>query len=360
MAYLGRVTPNSDGLVTAHVLAARARITAYDFDGGVEQATRAIEVAKRQGDGAAAWLATPIGALADALQGQMQYHQAAASVREEVALNTHVHGELHRDTLQSKIKLGNLLLTVGRSTEGQALHAAVREAMKADDPRFNAEWRSYAGGQLDQLLMDRGRPDLLATSLRKEVEDLRSTLPHSPLLAHRERLWAEVLAALGEVGAARATLAAAQAHWRAFSAGVDTALVDSVFALSRARLELAAGNPAEALAQLDPARPAPRAVVIAREIERARALLALDRATDALGASDAALQGLARLPVGARPVALEAEALEQRGLAWHALGDAVTARASLLQALALRRANDASGSSASARIERTLAALPRH
>ena len=208
--------------------------------------------------------------------------------------------------------------------------------------------------------MDRGRPDLLASSLRKEVDDLRRTLPHSPLLAHRERVWAEAQAALGDLGAARVTLAAAQAHWRAFAAGVDTALVDSAFALSRARLELAAGNPAAALVQLDPARPAPRAVVIAREIERARALLALDRATDALGASDAALQGLARLPVGGRPVALEADALEQHGLAWRALGDATTARASLLQALALRRANDASGSSASARIERTLAALPRH
>ncbi len=360
VAYLDRVMPNSDALVTAHVLAARARINAYDHDGGVEQATLAIAVARRQGEGSAAWLSTPIATLADALQGQMQYDQAAASVREEIALNAHVHGELHPDTLLSKLKLGNLLLTVGQSTEGRALHAAVREAMKANDPRFDAAWRSYAGGQLDQLLMDRGRPDLLAPSLRKEVDDLRRTLPHSPLLAHRERLWAEVQAALGDFGAARATLAAAQSHWRAFAAGVDTVLVDSVFALSRARVELAAGNPAEALAQLDPARPASRAVAIAREVERALALLALDRAADALAASDAALQDLARLPVGGRPVVLEAEALERRGLARRALGDVATARASLLQALALRRANDASGSRALARIERTLTALPRH
>ena len=136
VAYLGRVTPNSDGLVTAHVLAARARINAYDYDGGVEQATRAIEVAKRQGDGAAAWLATPTGTLADALQGQMQYDQAAASCAcRSIALNTHVHGEAHPDTLLSQVKLGNLLLS-DRPIEPRARHCTqpCAEAMKAGRP----------------------------------------------------------------------------------------------------------------------------------------------------------------------------------------------------------------------------------
>jgi hypothetical protein len=59
-------------------------------------------------------------------------------------------------------------------------------------------------------------------------------------------------------------------------------------------------------------------------------------------------------------VALQAGALEWRGLARRALGDGTAAQADLQQALALRRNHDAPGSMHVARLERVLAATPPH
>ena len=50
----------------------------------------------------------------------------------------------------------------------------------------------------------------------------------------------------------------ADALWRKVAAGADAARVDTGFAISRARVALAADDPSLALAQLDLARPATR------------------------------------------------------------------------------------------------------
>lgn len=312
VAFFSRWAPQSTGLVTAHLLAARARLNAQDFDGALPHANQAMAVAQRQGDAAPAWQATPTTTLADVWLGQLSLPQAEASLRSAVALNTHLGGDAGPDTLSAKVRLGNLLASLGRTPEAEPLWQAARSALRTSDPRYSAEWRSYTQGLLGQPLLERGRPDLLAPALQAEIGELQRTLPHSPLLAHRERMWAEAQAALGQFEAARHTLATAQAHWAAYAAGEAVPRVDTSFALSRARIALAEGRAAEALAQLDPARPATPRDAIARDIERARALVALGQAGPALQAADAASHALDALPPGGRPVALQAAALALR------------------------------------------------
>jgi hypothetical protein len=220
----------------------------------------------------------------------------------------------------------------------------VRAALRTNDPRHDAPMRSYMAGLLAKQMMDRGRPDQMAPQLQAEVKDLRRTLPRSPLLAHRERVWALSLAALGQLDAARQTLAVADAHWSAYAEGVATPLVNAEFALSRARVALAAGDPGAALTLLNPTQPAIASVAIERHIERARANLMLGHSDEALAAADAALLALSGLPEGGRPLSFQANALLVRGKALLATRDALGATASLESALQLRRANDLPGS----------------
>jgi hypothetical protein len=344
VAFFNRDAQDSTGLVTAQELAARAHVTNDDFEAGVNHATEAIKAAQRQGDAAAAWQATPTLTLADAHLGAMTYDKAERILRDALELNTRLGGEAHLETMTAKVRLGNLLLTLGRSTEGDALLESVRSALSTNDPRHDAQMRSYLAGLLAKQMMDRGRPDRMAAQLQAEVEDLGRTLPRSPLLAHRERVWALSQAALGQVDLARQTLAAADAHWAAYAEGVATPLVNAEFALSRARIELAAGDPGAALGLLNPAQPATTAVAIERHIERARSNLMLGRPGEALAEADAALLALSGLPEGGRPVSFQANALLMRGRALLATHDALGATASLESALALRRANDLPGS----------------
>jgi serine/threonine-protein kinase len=358
VVYLSQHPSQSDALVTAYLLAARAALSAGDPEGGEAHARQAIATAKRQGDGAAAWQATPTGALADALQLQLELDAAETAQREQVALTSHVHGDLHPDTLGARIRLGNLLLTLGRGAEGESLHETVRQALTMPDPRYSAQWRSYTAGLMGNNLLDRGRPDLLAPLLRADLINVQRTLPRAPLRAQRERVLAEALAAQGDIVGARQTLAAAREHWSQFADGSEAPRIQSLFALSQARIELAASNPAAALPLLAPERPATHIDALARQVERACALLQLGSASEAAANADAALLTLGALPGNNRPLALQASALEWRGLARRALGDVAAARTDLQQALSLRRNHDMPASIHVARIKRELAAPP--
>jgi tetratricopeptide (TPR) repeat protein len=303
-------------------------------------------------------LATPLIALADAQIRQLAFADAEASLRECLALNEHLFGVAHPDTLGAAARLGNLLLGMGRPAEGLALHARVQDAMKVDDPRRSAAWRSYTAGQVALTLTDRGRPDLQALPLSAEVADLRRTLPHAPVLAQSERNWAEALALLGDTAGAGKLLEVARGRFAGWAGGEPTPRVDTQFALTGARIALSAGNAAAAWALIGHERPAGASDALALEVERARALVGLGRAAEALRRADAALRILDAMPANARPLALQASALEWRGLARRAQGDDAAAKTDLQQALSLRRSHDLPGSIHVKRIERGLAASP--
>ena len=113
-----------------------------------------------------------------------------------------------------------------------------------------------------------------------------------------------------------------------------------MFALTRARLALAQGDAARALALLDAVPrlgsghgPGERYQVHA-EIERARAMIAAGRGADAAAAAERALADLRGLQGGRLPI-LEARALAALGRAQAASGDALAARSSFAEAVAL-------------------------
>jgi serine/threonine-protein kinase len=355
VALLSRQSPQDPGLVTAWMLRARADLSSLDAEAGEHGARQAIAVARRQGQAAQAWLATPLIALADAQIRQLSFTDAEASLRECLALNEHLFGADHPDTLGAAARLGNLLLVMGRAAEGLALHSRVQEAMKANDPRRSAAWRSYTAGQMALTLTDRGRPDLHAPALSAEVADLRRTLPHAPVLAQNERIWAEALALLGDTAGAGKLLEAAQVQFAGWAGGEPTPRVDTQFALTGARIALSAGDAAAAWALIGHERPAGASDKIALEVERARALVGLGRAADALRHADGAMRLLDAMQANARPLALQASALEWRGLARRAQGDDAAAKTDLQHALSLRRSHDMPASIHITRIERELA-----
>jgi eukaryotic-like serine/threonine-protein kinase len=359
VALFVRFHPDRASLVTAYSLASHARMNRGDFEGGEEQAALAMQAARRRGAATAAWLQSPTVRIAEAQLGQMKFAEAEANLRASIALGTHLQGAGSPSGLVTTTRLGNLLLTVGRRSEGEAVHASVRAALLADDPRRTAQWRVDEDALLEATMNERGRPDLALASIRASIDDLQRNMPHSSLLAQSQRRLAELQAALGHIAAARESMALADASWRKVAADTDAGRIETSFAISRARVALAAEEPSLALAQLDLARPATPSDAIERRIERARALTALGRADAAASEAEAALGAIADLPEGQRPVALQASALEQRGEALRRLGDRGAAVADLKQALDLRRANDTDGSRRVAVLERELAIARR-
>jgi serine/threonine-protein kinase len=338
--FLTKHEPSGSALVTAHLLAARARINANDFDAAIKSCEQAIASASLQGEGAKAWLITPIFTLADVLLGQMRYGQCEQTLREAHSLVIQVQGEDHPEALLAKTRLGNLLISLGDIEQGEALHETVRVALRGTDPRLDSPMRSYLTGLLGSLYMERGRPDLMEPLLQDEIKDLLQTLPGSALLAQRLRQLAEVQAALGDQHSAHATMATALARWQAFSAGAGPTAVDAAFELSQARLALASGDAVRALTLLDATRSASPINAIERDVERAGAQLMQGQAQAALTCANAALLALSALPGGSKPVVLQANSLMMQGRALLATQHSDQAKAALESALALRRLHD--------------------
>jgi tetratricopeptide (TPR) repeat protein len=256
--------------------------------------------------------------------------------------------ELDRVTLQAKRmgceSSGFFSLFNGRSAQCGPVNNQIQQM------RANLE------GLLGRTLPARGRPDQAIADLRKDVEDLRLTLPNSGPLALRELQLANALVDVGDIAGAQDMAAMAQAHWLAFSDGQATPRVDTTFAITRARVVLAEGDAKGALALLDPERAAIRIDRLRLLIERSRALLALGRNGEALAAAELVLQDLASLPEGTRPVHLEASALQRLGEAQRAMGNQKDAVASLSRALTIRSDQDAPGSIWRIQLEKALAA----
>jgi tetratricopeptide (TPR) repeat protein len=265
-------------------------------------------------------------------------------LRAALAYTEHVNGEGRPYVLDARIRLSNLLITVGHTEDGMALAAPTQAALATPDARFGPTFLVNAARRLAATHLDRGRPDLMAAPLRAEIDDLRRTTPSFAALTSSVRQLAEALAALGQVDEAQTLIDDAQADWQRLQSGVEGRLGATALGVSRAVVALARYRPEAALAALDSALPATPDNRIRCDTLRSRALLMLRRPGDALAAADAALQAVTALPEGGRPVARQAAALLTRGQALLASGDAAAAIASLTTALALRRAHDAPAS----------------
>ncbi|MFO1294626.1 MAG: hypothetical protein U1F07_16435 [Rubrivivax sp.] len=353
LAHLLQHHPQRATLVTAHWLAGIARTTARDGLGAEPHMRAAVDAARRRGDAAAAWLIGPLAGRAEALGLQLRLADAEAALRESEALALRTHGERHRDTLLSRIKLANLWFMLGRADAALALHDAAAVVLDAPDARWGEPFVRMARALAAASWPARGRPDLAEPAQRAEVEEQRTLAPRAAATALLECDWALTLLGMRRLDEAEDALQQARARWA--EAGEEAAPAQGMFVLAAAALALARGRAAEAWAAATGVRAAAPPELLRLELVRARAALALGRRDDAGALARGVLARLEELPEGWRPLAELADAHWLLGRALMQAGDAAAARSAWAEALALRRRHDAQGSVFVAALERALA-----
>lgn len=252
-------------------------------------------------------------------------------------------------TLVMRVQRARFLVETGREAEGEAEWAAVRALATGRQPPLPSWWLDYAGSLMARLNLERGRPDLMETSLRSHIVALEKTVPRSAVLARTRHLLARTLLAQGRLDEAEAEMARARALWAEAAAGLRAGALELPLRLLAAELQLARGDAGPALAALQAMQLDPEAGSVRREHTQhalllAEALRSQGRAAEALPglrAREAVLHGL---PAPWRLRADEADLAHERGQLLRALGRPTEARRAFGEAVALRRAHDLPGS----------------
>ncbi|MEO8134130.1 MAG: tetratricopeptide repeat protein, partial [Betaproteobacteria bacterium] len=359
--FFRRYHPQRASLITNYRLAGQAWMQSRAYAQAEAQFQSAVDTARLRGPAAPAWLVGSLSDLGEAQRAQMKLAAAESSLREALAHSRKVNGEDHRETLLTRLKLANLLLATGRTTEGLALQAAMREAIDRAPSRYDATFRQNATDLIAANALARGRPQDVAVQLAADVELLSASFPRSNSRNASELALAEVWIALGRFDDARLMLADAIAHRREGLGAAADPRAWLPYRRVQAQLERANGDPQKALEVLAAvpadALGAGDVETIAIEIERADALRLAGRSDEATAAARRALASLQAL---SKPYSLphrEAAAWEALGAAQVALGHRDDARIAYTRAMTLRRAHDAEGSLWHAQDERALAAL---
>ncbi len=343
VAFFEAYHPERASLITCYRLAGIARLQARDYAGAETSFRAAVDAATRRGAAGPAWRVGAVADMGDAQLAQMKFGEAEVSYRQALADTLKVNGPAHPETLLTQLKVANVLLLTGRTTEGLALQTAVREGIARDPKRFRDRWRASASDLMGATLLVRGRPSEQLPLIEADVAELRATLPNSGVRLRRELQLAEVLTTLGRYPEAAPLLASAAAAWARYAGSEAGPPAANPITLARVRWSLEQGRADEALALLDDAFVAQDAVaydVLRAAIERAHALRMLGRAAPAADAARQALADLrAQVPTHTLPQ-LEADALLALGRAQMTAGDLKAADASLTRALALRRTHD--------------------
>ncbi len=318
VAFFRQYQPQRASLITTYRLAGQARMQARDYAQAEVQFQSAVDAARLRGQASPAWLVGSLADLGEAQQAQMKFAAAEASLREALAHTLKVNGEAHRETLNTRLKLANLLLTTGRTGEGLALQAAARAAIEREQGRHDATFHANMADLVAATALARGRPQDALPSLVADVEDLRASFPRSTSRGSTELALAETWIAMGRLDEARPMLAAAVAHRKASLGGVDDAAAWLPYWRVQARLARADGDPVRALEFLAAVPPdALRwadAEPVAIEIERSHALRQAGRKDEAVLAAQRARGILARGRAAAR-ARCGRESLARRGRA---------------------------------------------
>ena len=296
--------------------------------------------------------------LADSQVALQKWNAAERTLREAFGDAAATLGPDSPSTLVAMSKLAAVLHTNGQRPEARRLHAdAVARVLKvkgSDDTLFTPILRiDHAQSHLAE-----GRPREALALIEAVVAVRRKHYPASSTLASGLRVQATALTALGRHDEARRAFAEALPMWQAAGGKDMLPWRHNRFHLDEARLDLASGKPAAAVARLAKvaARPpgqgqAPLAEEIERDLLLSRARLQLDDENSALALARQAHGALASVlaPAAAAAAAqglaaLHAEAALILAQATLHAGQTAVARPLVAQALAWRRANDAPGS----------------
>ena len=345
LAFHRQHAPGDRAQLEAFNVAGAAHMVADDPVGAAALLEEGRALAARLGPGALASLIGDTADLGEVQQSLGLLEASERSRREALAAAEKLYGSGASTTMGFRILLGNFLLEVGRTAEGQALHESVLATMKAKPEGTPPWWPQHARFIMARTLADRGRPDLMEPQQRAGVLDIKDELPLSAAFASRQRVLAEVLEALGRAEEAEPLLDAGEALWLRYSGDGGHSSSLGYYLLLRARLRIAQGRHGEALMLLDrvPASmgvqpPAADRSLVRSNILRARALIGLGRGAAAVAAAEQALAALRASPSPLRLVLLEGPALLALGQAQRLAGDLAGAQTSLDQAVALRSA----------------------
>jgi serine/threonine-protein kinase len=360
-AFFRQYHPQRGSLVTALRLAGQARMQSREFAQAEVQFRAAVDASRLRGAAAPAWLVGSLTDLGEAQAAQMEFAAAEASLREALAHTLRVNGESHPESLLTRLKLANALLTTGRTAEGLALQAAVRATIDRAPARYPRTFHENAAYQAVATATARGRPLDAADVLAADIASLRALFPRSTVLAASELALAEAWIAMGKIADARQMVADATAQRKSSLGGADDPRAWLPYWRVQAQWARAAGDPARALAILA-AVPADAlqwhdAEPISLETERAQALRLAGRNDEAAAAARRALAALHVLPATHPMPSKEAAAWDALAAAELSLGHQDEARSAYARALALRREHDDGRSAMRAEDERSLAAL---
>ena len=361
VAFFRQFHPQRATLITDYRLAGQARMQARDYAQAEIQFQSAVDTARLRGQAAPAWLVGSLADLGEAQQAQLKFAEAEASLRESLVHTLKVNGESHGETMSTRLKLANLLLTTGRTEEGLALQTTVRAAVANNPGRHDATSRADMADLVVATALARGRPQDAIPGLVADVEVLRTSFPRSTSRGSTELALAETWMALGHLAEARPMLAEAVAHRGVSLGGSRDARAWLPYWRVQAQLARADGDPGKAL-ELLTAVPVDAwrwsdVEAIAIEIERSHALRQSGRNDEAVQAARRALVSLQSLPTPYSMPYREAAAWEALGAAETAFGHREQAHAAYSRAVALRRSHDADGSQWRADDERALASL---
>ena len=328
--------PNHPELVHAVRMAGSTESFAHHTAEAIGFFKEAVELHRRLGSPEIE-LIRPLAELAEQETSLSRFADAERDFKESVALSLRLNGEDHVDSIQSGLRYGVFLRTLGRLRESESvLRKASETAVRLLGPEetFHVPTARF---ELARTLAEIGKIEEAESLYNQAIATREKTRPNT--YQHANMLGAAALLelVLGRYELADRMLTQHQSILKTI--GRDDA---EYWALLRARYQLAAGEPSRALSTLSSttfasADALPRS--IAADVVRAHALLDLGRPDEAERVASTGLRRVSDSP-GAEGFGFnKSNLLLIQGLALTRLGRMKDAVGPLSEALAWREAN---------------------
>ncbi len=341
-----RYHPDGTDLDSAYRDVARAYYYRGEFDSAEAMYVAAIrEVRRRQPFRPSNYIIQLLG-LGETRLALAKIPEAESDLRNALAESRRANGESHVDTLHAETRLALLLHATSRRDEARAIlqnvSAKVSREGGTDTPNIS---RRVQGINATCLLAE-GRLQDAGLYLARYVAILRQHYPNTFSLAIGTQLQSELFFALGQYQEAQQLQEETTRLIVQYGGSEGAGLLNGRAAIVRAKLALAAGDPAVAvgvLAQVKPQQIATSPMQLDHanvQLALASAYLAQGRADLAQRAAQDVLDHIQQSPVRNHFQVLEADALLRVGEIERRTGQIQNALAHLERALMLREAND--------------------
>jgi serine/threonine-protein kinase len=330
-----RYHPNTEHFAGALHQAALAEGFAHNTSASLELYKESVELHRRLGVPEID-LIRPLTEMAEQEAGLARFAEAERDFKETVAMSLRVNGEDHVDTIQTRIRYGSFLRTLGRLRESELLlRKAVETGVRllGPDESFHLPTARF---ELARTLAELGKIEDAELLYQQALTVREKTRPNTYQHANMLESGALLQEAMGRYELADRMLS------QAASIQEKIGRHDSPTRLFRARYQLAVGEAGQALSTLAATTFSGSGALqnsFVADVVRTRALLDLGRPEDAERVASESLDRL-RTTQGAEAFQYsKANLLVSHGLALTRLGRAKEALTPLQDAMAWREAN---------------------